>query len=44
MKQILASEQISKVSKSKSTKPPPEMPLGISQNDKVQTTLEEWTK
>ena len=28
---------------SKSTKPPPKMSLGISRNERFQTTVEEWT-
>ena len=31
------------ISNSKSTKPPPKMSLGISQNERFQTTVEEWT-
>ena len=31
------------ISNSKSTKPPPEMSLGISQNERFLTTVEEWT-
>ena len=32
-----------KISNSKSTKPPPKMSLGISRNERFQTTVEEWT-
>ena len=31
------------ISSSKSTKPPPKMSLGISRNERFQTTDEEWT-
>ena len=31
------------ISKSKSTKPPPKMSLDISQNERFQTIVEEWT-
>ena len=31
------------ISNSKSTKPPPEMSLGISQNERFQMIVEEWT-
>ena len=39
--QTLASKQICKISNSKSTKPPTEMSLGISRNERFQKT--EWT-